>query len=1031
MLSFPLDESLHMNPTVSLFLRQSYQDAWSDYQRSLLLESNKMEQVNIALWDYVILTASNEKQAQAYRKQIEVRQNKKLLVQQTHYAVLPDPDGKRVGSGGATLNVLRYIAEQEENKSNTSAFQNKRILVIHSGGDSKRVPQYSACGKLFSPVPRELPNGKRSTLFDEFMISMSGVPSRIKEGMLVLSGDVLLLFNPLQIEMPTSGAAAISFKEDAKIGKNHGVFHMDESGNVGEFLHKQSVDRLTEKGAVNPQGKVDIDTGAILFSTDLMRSLYALVCDKTGKFDAQKFRVFVNENARLSFYADFLYPLASKSTLAAFYNEKSEGEFCEELTQCRTALWEAMSKYRMKLLRLSPASFIHFGTTQELLHLVTKEIENYSFLDWKKCVACPTEEKCFAVNNAMISQESEIGDDCYIENSFIFGKSQVGKECVLSHVTVTDQCVPEKSVLHGLKLTSNTGEPRFAVRLYGILDNPKLRLEDGTTFLHTTLPAFLKKTGLQAEDLWDDGIEHTLWTAKLYPVCRTLEEAISASLNLYTLTAASEEISAFRAAERTSLWKSFDEADTEEILLWDTRLRKTVKVEKLMQTIQNGGTCEQACEIFKNATVSDEQLTQLSKHAEHADYSVRIRLYYFVGKILGGSEGEKYIQKAFATIAEMVFSAMHCLPNRHQIAEQLQVPSESVTVQLPLRVNWGGGWSDTPPYCNEHGGTVLNAAVLLNGKMPVEVQVSPLKEQLIRLASADIGAQGEFTCISELQNCSNPYDTFALHKAALITCGVIPRSGGNLSEILAKLGCGICLSTQVHQIPKGSGLGTSSILAAASVKAIFMFLKRNATNEDIYAHVMYMEQIMSTGGGWQDQVGGLTKGIKYIKSNPGVKQSLKIRDIQLAENTKTEFNERFALIYTGQRRLARNLLRDVVGRYISAKEDSLFALEKIQQVAAMMIFELERGNLDGFAELLNEHWILSQKIDADSSNTCIDQIFLAIEDLIAGKMICGAGGGGFLQVILKKGVSKDQLRARLYEVFQDCGVEVWDSALFI
>lgn len=77
--------------------------------------------------------------------------------------------------------------------------------MIHSGGDSKRVPQYSACGKIFSPVPRELPDGRTSTLFDEFMISMAGVAGRLKEGMLVLSGDVLLLFNPLQIDFTFQG----------------------------------------------------------------------------------------------------------------------------------------------------------------------------------------------------------------------------------------------------------------------------------------------------------------------------------------------------------------------------------------------------------------------------------------------------------------------------------------------------------------------------------------------------------------------------------------------------------------------------------------------------------------------------------------------------------------------------------------------------------------------------------------------------------------------------------------------------------
>ena len=202
----------------NLFLRQSYLDSWEDYERSL-------RKKNFIKWDYIILTASNDAQAEAYRAQIDERLKKGLLPAETHYAVLPDPDGKRVGSGGATFQVMRYIGEQNPDEENP--FKGRRILVIHSGGDSKRVPQYSATGKLFSPVPRELPDGRGSTLFDEFIIGMSGVPSRIQEGMLVLSGDVLLLFNPLQIDAQFDGAAAISIKEPVSTGKNHGVFLND------------------------------------------------------------------------------------------------------------------------------------------------------------------------------------------------------------------------------------------------------------------------------------------------------------------------------------------------------------------------------------------------------------------------------------------------------------------------------------------------------------------------------------------------------------------------------------------------------------------------------------------------------------------------------------------------------------------------------------------------------------------------------------------------------------------------------------
>lgn len=188
---------------------------------------------------------------------------------------------------------------------------------------------------------------------------------------------------------------------------------------------------------------------------------------------------------------------------------------------------------------------------------------------------------------------------------------------------------------------------------------------------------------------------------------------------------------------------------------------------------------------------------------------------------------------------------------------------------------------------------------------------------------------------------------------------------------------------------------------------------RIAIKPGITAHVLAMEQIMSTGGGWQDQVGGITSGLKYITSMPGLQQQLQVAHIELSPQTKKELDERFVLIYTGQRRLARNLLRDVVGRYVGNEPDSLFALEEIQKTAALMRFELERGNVDGFAKLLDYHWELSKKIDAGSSNTLIEQIFSSIEELVDGKLVCGAGGGGFLQVILKKGVTKQMVEERL------------------
>ena len=186
------------------------------------------------------------------------------------------------------------------------------------------------------------------------------------------------------------------------------------------------------------------------------------------------------------------------------------------------------------------------------------------------------------------------------------------------------------------------------------------------------------------------------------------------------------------------------------------------------------------------------------------------------------------------------------------------------TVKLPLRVNWGGGWSDTPPYCNEHGGTVLNAAILLNGEKPVVMKLERIDELKVVFDSRDMDVHGEFEEIGELQRTGDPFDPFALQKACLLACGIIPMKGHSLKEILERLGGGFVMHSEVTNVPKGSGLGTSSILSAACVKAVFEFMGIGYTEEDLYSHVLAMEQIMSTGGGWQDQVGGVTPGLKYI-----------------------------------------------------------------------------------------------------------------------------------------------------------------------
>lgn len=997
----------------NLFLRQSYQDAWEEYEKSLTKKY-------FIRWDYVILTASNEEQAAAYQAQIDMRLKQGRLPKETVYQVLPDPEGKRVGSGGATFHVMKYISEQSEEEH---CFRNKRILVIHSGGDSKRVPQYSACGKLFSPVPRELPDGRRSTLFDEFIIGMSGMPARFKEGMLVLSGDVLLLFNPLQVDVAFRGAAAISVKEHVETGKDHGVFLSDSKGNVGNFLHKQSVEQLRALGAVNAQDAVDLDTGAILLGCELLESLFGLIGEK-GKIVQEKYDRFVNDKARISFYGDFLYPLASKATLEQYLKEKAEGEICQELLACRREIWEAISSYSLKLLCLSPARFIHFGTTRELLGLLTEEIDNYEFLDWRGQIFGVEENPSdCAYSNSYIEKNTKIDASSYIEDSYIYEGTEVGKSCVIAAATLRGERIPDNTVLHGLKQKDGS----FVIRVYGVNDNPKDTLEQQGAFLGGTLESFLDNAGLKPDEVWKGG-GHYLWNGALYPVCKTIGEAVDAAMLILELAAGkTKRAEEYRAMKRLSLQGSFEQADTREIAAWQAKLNTQVRITRFLLAIEERRSIQEAAAVFGNEGMTDGQLEKLKAIAEKSEFGLRMRLYYYLSRMTKGQVSEELENKCFRYICDSLYDASI---GKAPKEESYRITKDEVRVELPVRVNFGGGWSDTPPYCNEHGGTVLNGAIKLNGILPIVVTVRRLDKPCIALASTDLGAYEEFTDVHRLQSCRDPFDTYALHKAALLACGIVPLKGEvSLEELLERLGGGLYLSTAVRGIPKGSGLGTSSILAGACVKAIFEYIGKEVTENELYTHVLCMEQLMSTGGGWQDQVGGLTEGIKLVSTKPGLLQEIEVEHLSIPEEAMEELQERFVLIYTGQRRLARNLLREVVGGYIGSNPNSIEVLYEIQRTAVLMKFELEKGNVDGFAKLLEEHWGLSKRLDGGSTNTCIDQIFLSCEDLLAARMICGAGGGGFLQAVLKKGHTKEELRTRIRSVFQDSGVDVWDCEL--
>ena len=284
----------------------------------------------------------------------------------------------------------------------------------------------------------------------------------------------------------------------------------------------------------------------------------------------------------------------------------------------------------------------------------------------------------------------------------------------------------------------------------------------------------------------------------------------------------------WKSLKRYSLEESFQIADASVLVPWEENLENRILIERFLNRLRAGEHYVDSLKTFGITELDEKQFDMLMEMAEkELPFEEKIRVLYsisrsmkFMKKNFHGISYDQVEQKCFATIQQEIFKAS----NVNQV-KKYKIAENQVKVNLPVRVNWGGGWTDTPPYCNEKGGVVLNAAILLNGQEPIEVELRKLPENHIEFASLDLDAHGVVTTAAEIQDCHNPYDSFALHKAALIACGIIPMEGeADLEKILDEMGGGFYMSTRVKGVPKGSGLGTSSILSGACVRALGKFL---------------------------------------------------------------------------------------------------------------------------------------------------------------------------------------------------------------
>lgn len=357
------------------------------------------------------------------------------------------------------------------------------------------------------------------------------------------------------------------------------------------------------------------------------------------------------------------------------------------------------------------------------------------------------------------------------------------------------------------------------------------------------------------------------------------------------------------------------------------------------------------------------------------------------------------------------------------------VPGQMVVATSPVRVELAGGWSDTPPICQEFGGAVVNAAMTLGGRQPLQAVAQLSDEPVVRITSIDLGQSVEFTRTGDLLSFRDTLDWSAIPKAALALSGLVPSEASiDLREWLAGVGGGVRL-TVFAAVPKGSGLGTSSILGATVLAALARLTGADESRESITARTSMLEQLMRTGGGWQDQLGGIVPGVKLLQTDPGASQLPRVEPIAIPEAAKRDLADRTILYYTGMQRLAANILQNVVGRYLARDPECVAIVHDLKAGAMRMRDELVAGDIDSFARTLRDYWHLKQRLDLGSTTPAVESLFDAVRDDLAGYELPGAGGGGFLLLIAKDADAAARARKTLAELRPNRTARLYDAAI--
>jgi galactokinase/mevalonate kinase-like predicted kinase len=1010
-------------------------------------------------WDYLVVTASNDLQADAYRSQIELRRSLGQLTEVREAMVIPDLEGRRIGSGGSTIECLRQVVARERaaypSDSAEVILARLRVLILHAGGDSRRLPAYSPCGKLFVPLPGESHSALGSTLFDRLAPSFLALPPGGEGQIVVAAGDALIDLDPSRLDLAASGVIALGALSTPEEASRHGVFCPGPNSTVRLFMQKPSPAEQAAAGALTRQKQAVLDIGVMSMDGRAATQLLAVFCDVDALAWKPRLKASMLD-AGVDLYREICCALGTETGMPQYLREvrRSGGAMDDLLLQ---DLFAQLRPIPLKVHILERCSFLHFGATRQLI------TNGIALLTHDEGSA--PEQTVLSINHALEPGGSIEGNDSWVEGCRIAAPLRLHRTNVLTGVDILSPlALPQGACLDISEGVNRNGAPVRFVRCYGVNDTFKHAVDKGATFCGILLARWMESAAASASDLWPEQVppaERTLWNARVFPaepVTISSAEAYRPWLWFFHVeNASAEDKKKFLAADRYSAAEIATLVD--QGAFHARRLAtRAHEVESSLATLFRAGSAFSARDLAFALTRSpqnlrtiarvltlayDHRIPDVAAHtANRADFGFA-RIVHSLGTAIGdlaASDASQLDALLPALADELPHDVKHwadgnCLSVSAKSArdwssrlcdlafENLQEsilestlsatirphnslrPDETIWGRCPARIELAGGWTDTPPYTLEYGGDVTNTAINLNGQPPIHCYCRIIEEPLIRLNSIDGGRRLEISELAELTDYHRPGDPFALAKAALAISGFAPGMADwpatvTLGQILQHFGGGIELTTLVG-IPQGSGLGTSSILGATILGVIARLVGKKLTRQELFHNVLRLEQALTTGGGWQDQVGGCVGGSKITSTRPGLFPDASIHFVP-SDVLDPRLNGGCTLLYyTGLTRIAKNILKEIVGGYLDRDRRIIKTLADEHRVAHEMADVMSCKDIAGFGHCLDHTWELQKRLCGTVTNPAIEELFARVRPFVHGMRISGAGSGGFLLMVAK------------------------------